>query len=108
LVAILGIATNLATDLKSNRIAWGAVVVLTVAIAVVTALSEKRRRSNSGPGGSVTAETSEAGHASSSEGLHMRRVRTANPDGSITVVTEIYSEELARESLRSDSIDDER
>lgn len=108
LVAILGVATNLATDLGSNWIAWAAVGVLSVVIAVVTAVSERRRQATLGAGGSVTAETSDAGHASSSHGLHVRHVRTASPDGLITDVTEIYNEELARESLRDDSAGGEK
>jgi len=105
LVAILGVATNLATDLKSSWIAWGVVTVLILGVMAGTALIESRGHEEAGSRGSVTANTSPQGHASQSHGIQMRRVRTSNPDGSITVVTEIFSEELARQSLQDGSLD---
>lgn len=101
LVAALGIATNLATDLKSSWVAWAGVAVLTLCVMTVTAVSE-RRKQGSRSERSVTANTTAQGQVSRSHGLQMRRVRTSNPDGSITVVEEIFSEELARQSLRDD------
>jgi hypothetical protein len=103
LVAMLGIATNLATDLRSNWIAWAAVVLLTLGITVATVASERRR--HAGREGSVMANTTMKGHSSVSQGLQMRRVRTVNRDGSTTVVEEIFSEELARQTLRDDGDD---
>ena len=103
----LGVVTNLATDLRSSWWAWGAVIVLTVGLTGGTVLLERRDRKEQKSPGSVMANTSTAGHTSESLGLQMRRVRTSNPDGSITVVTEIFSEELARQSLRDNSIDED-
>jgi len=99
LVAGLGVATNLATDLKSNWIAWAVVFLLTISIAAAAAASERRKQ------GQVTvqavmAKTTAGTHSSQSRGIQMRRVRTSSPDGSITVVEEIFSEELARQTLR--------
>lgn len=102
LVAFLGVATNLATNLKSNWYAWAAVAVLTVAIAALTAWIEARDR-RAGERGSVIVSTSQQTHQSRSVGVLVRRVRTSNPDGSIIEVTEIFNEELARQTLRDGS-----
>jgi len=105
LVAALGVITNVATDLHSNWIAWLVVVLLVVAVAAATAASERKRRKPEG-GGTVVDDVSGDNHASRVYGLQMRRVRTINPNGSIRIETEFFSEELARQSLGDDLLDE--
>jgi hypothetical protein len=109
LTGVLGVLINLATDLKTSWIAWAVVALLIVCVAWVTARSQTLRPA--GPvaqSTSVTEETVEKEHVSRLEGIQMRRVKTVKKtDGEYTVVTEIFTKELALLSLREESIEDE-
>src|ERR1700743_1049330 len=93
---VLGIAINLATDLKSSWIAWAVVLLLIICVAWITGRSAIRGPTQETVPPSVTEETVEQEHVSRLEGIQMRRVKTVKrPDGEYTVVTEIFSKELA-------------
>jgi prepilin signal peptidase PulO-like enzyme (type II secretory pathway) len=104
LVAGLGVAVNLATALKSSWIAWAVVVALSVTIALITGTLEWRKTQEPDPLSAMTSLASELGLTSNSWGLKLRKVET---DGKLMTVTEIYTDELARQSLRDDSGGDE-
>jgi uncharacterized membrane protein len=109
LVSSLGIAINLATSVGSSWVSWLVVGLLSFGIAAGTASSERQRvqrqreRERTG-----TVAASSAGDSSALlvSGLVMRHTQTAAPDGSITTVREYFSEELALQSLREDSLDE--
>ena len=104
---VLGIAINLATDLKSSWIAWAVVLLLIICVAWITGRSAMRGPPQETVPPSVTEETVEQEHVSRLEGIQMRRVKTVKrPDGEYTVVTEIFSKELALQSLRDESVED--
>jgi hypothetical protein len=105
-VSALGVATNLATDLKSSWIAWLVVVLLTVFFAVVTVIGERRVSAKRQQGGSVEASTSKSSQASRIYGLQMRHTRIIRSDGTTEIVKEYFNEELARQSLGDDSPDE--
>lgn len=104
LVAGLGVAINLATELRSSWIAWVAVSALSVAIALITGALERGRAQEDDPLEAMTSVASQLGLTSNSWGLKLRRVKT---DGKVVILTEIYSDELARESLQKDFGEDE-
>jgi hypothetical protein len=103
LVAALGVATAIATTVTS-WVAWTAVGGLTLAIAAATAVSERRRASS--PQACTAIHTASPGSTvSQTYGLVLRREETiTTADGSRTMVTEYFSEELAVRSLREDSV----
>jgi hypothetical protein len=106
LVSALGVAINFATDLKSSVVAWLAVVALTSCIAAATVVAERRGKGAESNHGTVLASASDHTSASSVYGLVMRRTVTANVDGSSKTVIDYFSEEVALQSLREDSLDD--
>lgn len=107
LVAALGVAISFATDMKSNWIAWVVVGLLSVGVAITTAIAERRGgRDGRASAGTVVASASAGGNASRVYGLVMRSTHTANPDGSVTTVVDYFSEDLALQSLRENSLDE--
>lgn len=106
LTAGLGVAINLATDLKRNLIAWGCVFVLTIAIALVTAAGERNRLTAKASPSSTTTSTPEAVSAPVTGELVMRRTEHISPSGRKTITTDFYSKEIAMQSLGDDSIDE--
>lgn len=108
LTAILGIAINFATDLKTDWVAWLVVVVLIVAVTAATVIAEQRRRESTLPQGTVLTSASAADRTSITSGLVLRRSQTTAADGSVTTVIDYFSEELALQSLREASNDTDR
>jgi hypothetical protein len=106
LTASLGIAINLATDLKHNMVAWGCVFALTVAIALVTAVGERNRLAPKASPSSTTTSTPEAVSAPVASELVMRRTEHISPSGRKTITTDFYSKEIAMQSLGDDSFDE--
>ena len=107
LVSALGVAVNFATDLRSSVIAWVVVVFLALIVAATTAIVERRGTRRDPSSGTIVARASPAGDASRIYGLVMRRsIQTTNLDGTVTTaVIDYFSEELALQSLREDSVE---
>lgn len=100
LTSALGVSTNLATDLKSNWVAWIVVVLLAASITAVTASSERRRISAQSAGGVAGESRGDVGYGSYVLGLQVRERRIIiRPDGQEELVTDIFNEELARKRL---------
>jgi hypothetical protein len=110
LVALAGLLHNHAVPL----ILLSAGAVASTAVVVWDVRSKRAKQTRQGGisarqvGGTVVASASETGEASRTYGLVMRHTRTANRDGSVTTVTDIFSEKLALQSLRDDSLDESK
>jgi hypothetical protein len=102
LTAVLGVAINLATDLKTSWLAWGVVLTLAIAIGLATAQIERRSRPPSHSGGTRVKVTSESGDTTTTSGLVMKTTELKGPDGSTRKTVEFFSEELAVQVFRED------
>jgi hypothetical protein len=104
-----GVATNLATEWKSNVWAWIVVALLTILAAWGTNYTSKKISQRDANSGSVAVNVATAGRllggnstSSSimSTGLVMKTERVA-PDGT-RVVTEYFNVDIARFAMRQD------
>lgn len=97
----LGTAINLATDWKTNWIAWLAVAILVLASVLLTVRLDGRTAVS--PSGGTTIDAVSASNASSEAyGLVMRTSERTNADGSSTKTVEYFSEEVAVRAFRED------
>ena len=109
----LGVAINIATDLKDNLFAWFAVVVFTVVSALTAAATTPAA---DGRGNIVDRETAVAGQPASTSGrsrwatrrtknthgVVMRREIETHPDGTRTERIDYFSVEVALRHLATE------
>jgi len=107
LVALAGLFHNDAVPL----ILLSAGAVASTALVIWDVRSKRAKQTRHGGinagqvWGTVVASASETGEASRTYGLVMRHTRT---DGAVTTVTDFFSENLALQSLRDDSLDESK
>ena len=90
LTSLIGVAINFATELRKNLLAWTVVLVLTIIVAIVSIVIQRRQAPDS--------------NSTVAPGLIMRTIETTKPDGTRVETTEIFDEEVARQRIRQDSL----
>jgi len=100
------VAVNFATDPKHSLLAWLLVVFLSIAIATLTAVGERRKRAITATPLPTTTSTPNSVSAPVNSELIMRKTEHISPSGSKTITTDIYSKEVAMQSLGDDSFDE--
>jgi hypothetical protein len=90
LTSLIGVAINLATEWRENLLAWAVVFALTIIVAVVSIVIQRRQLPDS--------------NSTVAPGLIMRTIETTKPDGTRVETTEIFDEEVARQRIRQDSL----
>lgn len=105
LTAALAIAVNYATAPHAGWIRWTAVGLLILGTLAVTGVLERRRAVSHAPGGRVI--TSAVANSTSSDSLNVvlrQTVTRTTAEGTETEAFDFFSERLALQSLREDSV----